>query len=301
MSKPDIDWQLLKAFRAVLRQGTLSGAARELGLTQPTLGRQIAALEESLGVALFTRSPQGLSPTAAAAALAPHAEAMASAAETLARAASGAADPAKGTVRLTASVFMAGEVLPAMLADFQDRHRGIVVELLASNLVEDLLRRDADLAVRTTRPTQAALVAKRIGSVPVGLYARRDYLARRGMPKQLSDVADHVVIGFDRDDSVARGVAIAGLALTRDLFSFRTDNDLVQFAAIREGVGIGGCQIGIARRNPDLVRVLPEIVLIEFEVWLAMHEDLRWDRRVRLLFDHLAERLGDYIKECAVE
>lgn len=283
----------------MLEEGTLSGAARVLGQTQPTLGRQIAALEELMGIALFTRSPQGLVPTPAATALIPHLEAMASAAEALGRAASGAIDPAKGTVRVTASVFMSGEVLPPILADFQDKNCGIVIELVATNRIEDLLRRDADIAVRTARPTQAALVAKRLGSVEIGLFAHKDYLARRGMPKGLEDIANHVVIGFDRDDGAFRGIQVGGLPLTRELFSFRTDDDLVQSAAIRDGAGIGGMQVGVARRNPNLVRVLGKLVVIDLEIWLAMHEDQRADRRVRLLYDHLAEGLAAYVAACA--
>lgn len=301
MSSLDADWQLFRAFRAVVREGSLSGAARTLGLTQPTLGRQIAALEQSLGLALFTRSPQGLVPTAAATALLPHAEAMASAAEALARAAAGAADETHGTVRLTASEIVSGEVLPAVLADFQNRHRGIVIELVPSNRVEDLLHRDADIAVRMRRPEQEALVAKRIGIVPIRLYAHRSYIERRGMPATASDLRQHVMIGFDRDDSSVRGIDLPRFQVSRETFSFRADNDLVQLAALRAGVGIGGCQTGIARRDPALLPVLHDVIRFELEMWLAMHEDQRLDRRVRLLFDHLADRLGDYVKECAVE
>lgn len=300
MSLSDADWQLFRAFRAVVREGSLSGAARVLGLTQPTLGRQIAALEQTLGLALFTRSPQGLVPTAAATALLPHAEAMASAAEALARAASGAADETRGTVRLTASEIVSGEVLPAVLADFQDRHRGVVIELVPSNRVEDLLRRDADIAVRMRRPEQEALVARHIGSVPIRLYAHRNYVERRGMPKSAADLADHVMIGFDRDDTSVRGIDLPRFQVTRETFSFRTDNDLVQLAALRAGAGIGGCQVGIARRDPALLPVLHDLVQFELEMWLAMHEDQRLDRRVRLLFDHLANALGAYVRECAV-
>jgi DNA-binding transcriptional LysR family regulator len=301
MAQSDTDWQLFRAFRAVVREGSLSGAARVLGLTQPTLGRQIASLEQALGLALFTRSPQGLIPTAAAAALLPHADAMASAAAALTRAASGAMDETRGIVRLTASEIVSGEVLPTVLADFQDRHRGIVVELVPSNRIEDLLHRDADIAVRMRRPEQEALIAKHIGVVPIHLYAHRHYIDRRGMPKTAADLAHHVMIGFDRDDSSVRGIDLPRFQVTRETFSFRTDNDLVQLAALRAGVGIGGCQVGIARRDPALLPVLHDLVRFELEMWLAMHEDQRLDRRVRLLFDHLAEALGAYIRECVVE
>jgi DNA-binding transcriptional LysR family regulator len=294
------DWQLYRSFLAVLREGSLSAAARALGLTQPTLGRQISQLEEAVGLALFTRSPSGLAATAAALALRPHAEAMASAAEALARAAAGAADESRGTIRLTASEFMSAEVLPPMLAEFQDRHRGIAIELVPTNRVEDLLRHDADLAVRMRQPAQGALVARHIGTVPIRLYAHRSYVERRGLPATLGDSERHVVIGFDRDDSSYRAVGAEGLAIDRDLFTFRTDNDLVQFAALRAGIGIHGCQVGVARRHPDLVPVLHDQVKLALDIWLATHEDLKADRRVRLLFDHLAQMLGAYVRESAL-
>jgi DNA-binding transcriptional LysR family regulator len=294
------DWQLYRSFLAVVKQGSLSGAARSLGLTQPTLGRQIAQLEQVLGLALFTRSPAGLQATTAATALLPHAQAMASAAEALARAAAGATDASKGTIRLTASEFMSAEVLPAMLADFQNEHRGIVIELMPSNRVEDLLRRDADLAVRMQRPTQDALVARHIGQVPIRMYAHRRYVERRGTPQTIPDLANHAMIGFDRDDSSYRSVGAESLTVTRYLFSFRVDSDLVQYAALRAGVGVSGCQAGVAKCNSDLVPVLHDVLKFALDIWLVTHEDLKLDRRVRLLFDHLAVALGKYVAESKV-
>jgi DNA-binding transcriptional LysR family regulator len=294
----DVDWQLYRSFLAVVRTGSLSAAARRLGLTQPTIGRQIAELEQALGLALFTRSPQGLVPTEASATLLPHAEAMESAAQALARAASGASDETKGTIRLTASDIMSGEVLPPILAAFQDQHRGIAIELVASNRIEDLLRRDADIAIRMARPTQEALVARRMGAVPIYLYAHRRYLARRPMPLRIEDLFGHTMIGIDRDETAVRGLEIANYRITRETFSFRTDNDLVQIAAIRAGGGVGGMQAGIARRDPDLVAVLPDLIRFELEMWLVMHEDQRMDRRVRLLYDHLAVALEQYVAAC---
>jgi DNA-binding transcriptional LysR family regulator len=287
-------WDLYRSFLSVVGEGSLSGAARALALTQPTVGRHIEALEALLGVPLFTRSPQGLSPSAAALDLLPHAQAMQAAAQTLLRAASGEAKAEHGTVRLTASEVIGAEVLPAILADFREAHPGIVIELVLSNRAEDLLRREADIAVRMIRPTQAALVARRLGAVEIGFYAARRYAERHGLPRDLTELRSHALIGFDRDLSNARIAARAGFEVTRDMFSFRCDSDLAQLAALRAGYGIGGCQVALARRHGDLLRVLPDEIHIELELWLAMHEDLRDSRRVRLLFDHLAEALGRY-------
>ncbi len=294
MPRPPLDWAHCRSFLAVLQEGSLSQAARVLGLTQPTLGRHVAGLEASLGTRLFTRSPAGLLPTPAARELLSHAQAMASACEALVRAASGDHAGTRGTLRLTASEFVGVEVLPPMLARFREKNPQIVIELVASNRQQDLLRREADLAVRMVRPRQSALIARRIGRVAIGLYAHRDYLARHGLPADIAELARHTLIGFDRDDSAWRDMP-AGLQVTRKAFAFRCDNDLAQLAALRAGLGIGGCQVPLARREPELVPVLADVVSLSLEMWLAMHEDLKGNQRVRLLFDHLAGELSAYI------
>jgi DNA-binding transcriptional LysR family regulator len=288
------DWHLFRAFLAVVREGSLSGAARLLGTTQPTMGRQVAALEASLGVKLFTRSLDGLSPTEAGLRLIPPAEAMAAAVESAQRSATGKVDADRGTVRITASEVIGGEVLPSILADFHGRHPQISVELALSNRNEDLLRGDADIAVRMVRPTQSALVAKRIGRIDVGLYGHRRYLKGRAMPRRLEDLRQHALIGYDRDQAFPRLLERMGVPITRDTFAFRTDSDLAQLAALRAGLGIGASQIGLARRNKNLVPVLHSEFIFPMEVWLVMHRDLRSSRRIRLTFDHLAAELTHY-------
>lgn len=286
-----ISWELWRSFLAVARHGSLSGAARALRLTQPTLGRHVDLLEQALRMPLFTRSPRGLLATEAALALVPMAEAMESTADAMTRAASGQSGEIAGVVRITASEIVGAEVLPPMLAEFADIHPGIAFELHLSNRTEDLLRRDADIAVRMVRPTQTGLVARRLGETVVGLYAHRRYLDTMRAPVSLEELADCRLIGFDRDPVPVQGIAEAGVTVTREMFSLRTDSDLAQLAALRAGYGIGGCQIGIARRDPELVRVLPEAFAVPLETWLVMHEDLRANVRVRRVFDHLAERL----------
>jgi DNA-binding transcriptional LysR family regulator len=290
------NWDELRTFVEVARDGSLSGAARRLGITQPTVGRHIDALEAALGLTLFTRSPRGLTPTPAALALEPHVEAMAAAAAALARTASGEAAADRGAVRVTASEIVGVEVLPPMLAAFHAEHPGIAIELALTNRTQDLARRDADIAVRMVRPTQSGLVARRIGSSRISLFAHRDYLARFGEPRSLADLATHCVIGFDRDNSAFRGLGGYAGTLTRESFGLRCDSDLAQLAALRAGVGIGGCQDNIARRMPELVAVMPSAFHYALEVWLVMHEDLKATRRVRLLFDHLAMGLTAYVK-----
>ncbi len=228
--------------------------------------------------------------------MAPHAEAMAAAAAALARTASGEAAADRGVVRVTASHVVGCEVLPPILAAFHAEHPGIAIELALTNRNEDLARRDADIAVRMVRPTQSALIARRIGASRIRLYAHRDYLARFGEPRSLADLKNHCVIGFDRDNSSFRGAGDFAQRLHREDFRFRCDSDLAQLAALRAGIGIGGCQENIARRTPELVAVLPNAIQYALEVWLAMHEDLKATRRVRLIFDRLATGLTDFVR-----
>jgi DNA-binding transcriptional LysR family regulator len=296
MVKAAPDWHLFRAFLAIVREGSLSGAARTLGTTQPTMGRQVAALEESLGVKLFTRSLDGLSPTEAGLRLIPSAEAMAAAVDGAQRSASGEVDEERGTVRITASEIIGSEVLPSILADIHAAHPRISVEISLSNRNEDLLRGDADIAVRMVRPTQGALVAKRIGRIDIALYAHRRYLKANPIPVRIEALRQHALIGFDRDQASARLLERAGLPLTRDMFAFRSDSHLAQLAALRAGFGIGVSQLGIARRDKNLVPVLHSELVFPMEIWLAMHRDLRSSRRIRMLFDHLATQLSVYAK-----
>jgi DNA-binding transcriptional LysR family regulator len=233
--------------------------------------------------------------------LIPSAEAMAAAVEAAQRLASGEVDEERGTVRVTASEVIGSEVLPSILAEIHAVHPRISVELALSNRNEDLLRGDADIAVRMVRPTQGALVAKRIGRIDVGLYCHRRYLKGYTMPRRLEDLRQHVLIGYDRDHAYARLLERMGVPFTRDRFEFRSDSELAQLAALSAGFGIGASQLGIARRDKNLVPVLHSEFIIPMEVWLAMHRDLRSSRRIRLMFDQLGTQLSAYAKSSRVQ
>ncbi len=288
------DWNLYRSFLAVMREGSLSAAARSLGMTQPSMGRHIHALEAALGRPLFTRSSEGLKPTAHAEQLLGPAQAMASAVQEAARLSSGEQAQARGTVRITASQVMGGEVLPELLARFQAQHPLIAIELVLSNQQDDLLKREADIAVRMVRPTQKALMAKKLGRVDIGMYAHQRYVKRRGLPRSVMDLAQHTLIGADTDPTAIKLAQQVGLHITREDFQFRCDNDLAQLAALRAGLGIGGCQIGIAQRNPDLIPVQPELLTFSLDMWLITHGDLRRDPNVMALYRHLASHLSAY-------
>ena len=294
MAENEADWNLYRTFLAVIRAGSLSGAARALGSTQPTVGRQMEALEAALSAKLFTRSQRGLRPTAAAMQLVAHAESMDAAARAFRRASTADAKEESGTVRLTSGAQIGIEVLPQLLASFSRRHPRIELELSISSRTEDLLHRDADIAIRASRPSQKALIARRVGQPSIGLFAHRSYIDTCGAPASTSDLAQHRLIGFDRDVHILRSFGGLAEKLRREEFSFRTDNVIAQLALLRAGASIAACQTQLAQRNPELVQILSKEVKFEREVWIVMHADLKKTRRVQLLFDHLQRKLTSY-------
>lgn len=287
----DPDWALYRTLLAVLNEGSLSGAARRLAITQPTVARHIDALEARLGADLFIRSQRGLEPTDLARTLRSHAEVMAVAAATLLRAASGAPGAIEGTVRISASDVIGVEYLPFILARLRREHPALVIELALTDRVDDLLGRAVDIAVRMTDPTQGALLARRLPPVELGFHAHVDYLRRVGTPVTLADLSGHDVIGYDAETPALRAMASRLAPLDRQGFALRTDSNLAQLAAIRAGFGIGICQVAVARRDPALVRVLSKITL-PLPLWIVMHEDLKTSARYRVVFDALAAGLS---------
>ena len=295
MAANEPNWDLYRSFLSVLTEGSLSGAARTLGLTQPTVGRHIDALEQSLSLSLFTRSQSGFIPTDAAHALQSYAETLAATSSALLRAASGLGHgEIKGTVRITASEVVSVEVLPPILARLTRAHPGITIELATSNRIENLLRRDADIAVRMQRPEQDVLVARRIGTIELGFHARKDYLKRRGTPQTWEQMAEHALIGIDRETAFTRKLQHLMGGLQNASFALRSDSDLVHLASIRAGLGIGICQVKLAERDARLVRVIPDLLSIPMDTWLAMHENLRSNPACATTFAALAEGLTEY-------
>lgn len=284
----DPDWSLYRTLLAVLDDGSLSGAARRLRLTQPTVSRHIDALEGAFGADLFVRSQRGLAPTELALSLRSHAETIAASAAALVRTASGTIADVVGTVRISASEVVGVEHLPPVLARLRRDHPRLVIELALTDRVDDLVRRDADIAVRNTEPTQEALLARRLPAVDLGFHAGRDYLDRRGTPTSIEQLADHDVIGFDAETPAVRAMLAHLPGLDRSSFALRTNSNLAQLAAIRAGFGIGLCQTALAAREPSLLRVLHEVTFA-LPLWIVMHEDLKSNARYRLVFDTLVD------------
>lgn len=290
------DWDDQRAFLAVLETGSLSAAARTLGVTQPTVRRRIAALEASLGSALFVRSNNGLAPTEAAEALGGHARAMALSAEAFRRAASAPGEAVAGRVRVSVPEFVAVEVLPPMLASLRAKHPGLGMEVAASDSEADLPGQEADVAVRMVEPRQGALVAKRVGAVALGFFASAAYLDARGAPETIAGLAGHDLVGPDRAVVDLRRADGLSDALRLERLAVRTDSHAAWAALIRAGVGIGVMHRAVGLADPSLRPVLPDLVLHRFETWIVTHEDLRALARVRAVFDHLAAEFAAYCR-----
>jgi DNA-binding transcriptional LysR family regulator len=287
------DWSLVRSFLAVLSQGSLLGAARLLRTSQPTVGRHIAELESQLGVVLFERTGRGLVPTAIAVQLAESARGMEASALELARTLTGAQAQTVGTVRITASVPVAVQLLPPLLARMRLALPDIQVELVSSNQVSNLLRREADIAVRMVRPDQSTLVAKKIGDVVLGAFAHRAYLARKSPVKKPMDMLTLDLIGSDADTSIIQGFQTLGFPITREAFAFRSDDFIVQWRAVQAGLGVGFLADYMVRNDQDIVRVLPgQLKIAPLPMWLAVHREIRTNPRIRAVFDFLAEGLA---------
>lgn len=293
---PDtFDWSLVRSFVAALDAGSVTGAARRLGARQPTVSRHIAELEAQLDVPLFERTGRGLTPTAAALAIAEAARGMKADADNLARLVKGQTEAAAGTVRLTTSQVAASYLLPPVLAALQREEPAIRIELVVSNQLSNLLRREADIAVRMVRPAQGSVVARKVGELPIVACAHEDYLQRAGTPRQLPELLQHRLIGYDRDETIVRGFAKRGLPIAREQFSIRTDDQVAYGRLVAAGAGIGFVARYNLRDLPGVVEVLPTLRIPALPCWLAVHREIRGSRVVRRVYDFLATTLPDVL------
>ncbi len=287
----NFDWNLARAFLVTAEEGSFSAAARALGVAQPTIGRQVAALEQDLGVTLFERVGRGLELTPTGLELVEHARAMGEAANRVSLAAAGTATSLEGIVCITASEVISAYLLPPIVARIREQHPGIEVEIVASNQARDLRRREADIAVRNFRPRDAELYARKIHDGAAGLYAAPAYLARLGPVSGPSDLSRADFFGFDRSEMMTEGFKAIGLQLTARNFPIVAANHLVQWQLAREGLGICVMMEEVGDRDPLVRRVLPELAPLPVPIWLAAHRELRTNRRMRVVFDALAEGL----------
>ena len=286
-----LDWNQLKAFLETAETGSLSAAARKLGLTQPTLSRQVAAIERRMGVTLFERVGKAMALTSTGLDLLEHARAMGAAADALGLAATGRSQAVGGVVSVSASDAVATYLLPPLVRQLRDQEPGIVIEVIASNALSDLLRREADIAIRHVKPEQPELIARLIREASAGFYASEDWVQLNGHPRSAAEAAHLPFVGSDRSGQFLAYLRQHGLPVGEANFSCYADHSVAHWALVREGMGIGAMMDEIARGTPGIVRVLDDVPPVHFPIWLVTHRELRTARRIRVVFDALAKGL----------
>jgi DNA-binding transcriptional LysR family regulator len=290
------DWNLLRSFLAVMREGSLGKAALVLGASQPSLGRHIKQLEAQLGVELFERHARRFVPTPFAQQVLASAAHMEGGASQLTQLIAARRADATRTVRISSSRMTGLQLLPPLLAAPALQQAGVNIELHTDDRVSNLIAREADIAVRLVKSTQQSLIVRRVGSVRFGMYAARNYLAQRPEPRKLEDLAGHTIVGFDRSQLMIRGARRMGLALGRGAFAFRSDDRAVHWAAIRAGIGIGVLPTYLQGRDPLLVRVLPDQSLRPSGLWLVALREVLTRPHVKRVFDTLRDGLSETLR-----
>lgn len=292
MNTREFNWSLIPSFLAAMEQGSLMGAARATGVSQPTLGRHIAELEQQLQMVLFERTGRGLQPTSQAITLAEAASAMQVGAASVSRLASGAGQAIKGKVRLTASQPVACFLLPPILVQMRQALPDVLVELVVSNSISNLLMREADIALRMVRPEQGSLVAKQIGQVRLRACASLNYLQRMGTPQYASDLMHHDLIAGNRTAEIEAGFEALGLSAHNLRYGLCTDDLNAQWAGVKAGLGIGFVGEYLALNEPGIASVLPSLALPALPVWLTVHRELRTSMLIRSVYDFLSEHVA---------
>lgn len=288
----NLDWNQLKAFLETAETGSLSAAARKLGLTQPTLSRQVAAIEQSMGVTLFERVGKSMALTPTGLDLLEHARAMGAAAEALSLAATGSSQAVSGVVTVSATDAVATNLLPPLVKKLHDQEPGIAIDVIPSNALSDLLRREADIAIRHVKPEQPDLIARLIREATAYFYASESWVNAHGHPRSAEDAARLSFVGSDRSGQYLGYLRTHGLPLSEANFSCYADHSVAHWALVRQGMGIGVMMEEIALATPGMVRVLDDLPPVRFPIWLVTHRELRTSKRIRMVFDALAQGLA---------
>ncbi len=289
----DLSWSDLAIFLAAAETGSLTRAAEELGISQPTASRRIDALEAALGVPVFVRSRQGLRLTALGETILDNVRHMAEDAQAVARAARSRNQALSGRVTVSLSEGMADIWLTRHLSGFYERYPEIVLEIRVEHRAADLLAGEADIAVRMFRPVEPPLIARRTARVGFGLFAAPDYLERHGRPTSLEDLAHHRLIWTNAVSEAMKARCFHDLVSLPGRRRLVTDSMHLAISATRQGIGIGLHPVLWARNIAGLEQILPDRVCGEVEAWLVTHEELRSSARIRAVFDFLAEKMEE--------
>lgn len=285
------DWNKARAFLVTAEEGSLSAAARALGMAQPTLGRQVDGLEQELGVVLFERVGRGLTLTPSGLELLEHVRTMGEAAGRVSLVALGQSQALEGSISISASETYATVLLPPIVAKLRTEEPGIQVEIVVANHASDLLRREADIAIRNFRPTEPDLIARKIGMADAVLYASPDYIAKLGHPKTPYDLKEAAFVNMDRTGAMIKGLNTLGLGLTEDNFPLMTESYLVMWELVKQGAAVGILDAKIGDADPNVMRILPNLEPLSFPIWLVAHRELTTSRRIRRVYDFLIAEL----------
>ncbi|MCF6301682.1 MAG: LysR family transcriptional regulator [Devosiaceae bacterium] len=297
MNRASPDWTLWRSFAAVIDHCSLSAAARHLDLSQPTLGRHIQALETSLNTPLFTRTLKGLEPNSSAMRLFEQVKVAQGALNEATLLAEGTTTKLEGSVRITASTITSHYILPGLLRKIRDQFPAIELELVPSDSAENLLMRESDIAVRMFRPTQLELIARKLGESPITCCAHQSYLERHGTPGEITELFDHDLVGFDRSDLLTSGAKSMGFNLARKDFALRTDSQTAIWELLRAGLGLGFAQHELVKATPGMVSLLPQLKVPPLQIWLTTHKELFTSRKIRVIYDLLADLLSNYFAD----
>lgn len=289
------DWNRARAFLVTAEEGSLAAAARSMGMTQPTLGRQVAALESEIGFDLFTRRGRGLELTPNGIKLLEHVRLMGDAANQFSLSASGKSDVIEGDVSITASELLSSFMLPPMIKTLREVEPGIDIEIYSTNEVRDLNRREADIAIRSSRPTQPDLIAKKLCSIPAHLYAAKSYLQQLSDPPSIDELNKADFIDTEKPGRLMTLLNSQGLNLTRQNFPVISNSHIVQWELVKQGVAISATVEEIGDNEPLVERVVTSnLPAITIDLWLVAHNELRTNRRIRRVFDFLVSEFSDY-------
>jgi len=291
LSMDKVDWNQLRAFLETAEAGSLSAAARKLGQTQPTLSRQVAALEQSLGLTLFERVGKAMALTSTGLELLGHARVMGAAAHELSLAATGRSEEVEGLVSVATSDAVAAYLMPKILMHIRQAAPGILVEVVASDGFTDLQRREADIAIRHVRPEQPNLIGRFLRQSSACFYASENWVLEHGIPRTAEDAVQHDFVGLDRAGHYLHHLQALGLMLSNANFRIYAGNSVTYWEMVRQGLGIGAMMEEVARETSGVVRVLDDVVPVQLPIWLVTHREIRTARRIRIVFDLLAEFL----------
>lgn len=286
------DWNHARAFFVTVEEGSLSAAAKALKMSQPTLGRQVSALEKELGVSLFERVGRGYEITRSGIELYEHVKAMGEAANILSLTASGRSQLIEGNVSISATNSMSAYILPALIHKLRQLQPGIQIEMVSTNALSDLRKREADIAIRHVEPTHPELYFKKLRKSNAYLYATPGYLKKIAPIQKASDLKKAAFIGFANNHKYIEGLKTIGVEVTSKNFHIFSDDQIFQWEMVKQGAGIGVMTEDVGAKENSVRKVLEKLPPLQFDNWVVAHRELKTNRRIRIVFDFLAEALG---------